>query len=788
MRYLLLVLIFVGTILTSVSLAQSSNPPKREFRGAWIATVANIDWPSQPGLPVAQQQAQLVNILDQLKAMGINAVFFQIRPECDALYQSNIEPWSYWLTGRQGQAPVPFYDPLQFAIQEAHKRGMELHAWFNPYRALRDTTQSYDNPDTMHVTVRHPDWILKFGKLKILNPGLPQVRDYITSVIMDVVRRYDIDGVHFDDYFYPYEGIQKQDTATFRLYNRGFTDIGDWRRDNVNLFVKEVHDSIMAVKSWVKFGISPFGIWRPNFPPGIGGLDAYNQLYADAMAWLQQKTVDYVAPQLYWPNGGGQDYAKLMPWWADSAAANGRQVYIGQAAYRIPNWASGEMERQIRQNRANGKVVGSIYFNTSSLISNLGNFADSLKQYYYRYPALIPQMAWKGTVPPNEPTNLQYAMTDSGGPELSWNLPAPAADGDTASRFVVYRFDHSNISSANIDSAQNILLVSGTTSSNLPIPPGGGPYYYTVTALDRNWNESQMTNVIPVYSPPVPVLAFPSDNFMNARDTTNLQWQPSTLAASYSLVVSTDSAFSKDALVNLCGIAADSFAITGMGGMQRYFWKVSAANAGGTSGFSNAWSFTTGFPVAPLLAGPDSLLTDVLLLPAFVWHPTESTTKYRLQVTKGVVFSSPVIDTIISSDTSFALADSLLGNTIYSWRVSSGNAYGFSMWSNTWKFRTMVPTWIALTSEAATQFELPQNYPNPFNPTTVISYQLSAVGYVTLKVYDVLGREVETLVNRKQNPGSHTVTFDASKLPSGVYFYRLNAGTYTATRKMMVIK
>lgn len=364
MRYFLLLLVFVQSALVSVSCAQLASLPKREMRAAWIATVTDIDWPSQPGLPPFQQQVELTSILDQLKSMGINAVFFQIRSECDAMYASNIEPWSYWLTGKQGMAPSPFYDPLQFAVQEAHKRGMELHAWFNPYRALRDTTQSYDSPAPNHVTVEHPDWILLSGPTKYLNPGLPQVRDYITSVFMDVARRYGVDGIHMDDYFYPYPPTQitYQDTATFRIYKRGFTDINSWRRDNINLLVKEIHDSLKTFNPQIKWGISPFGIWKDGVPTGTTGLDQYSTIYSDPMAWLDSKTVDYIVPQLYWPNGGGQDYAKLMPWWADSTASNGRQLYIGQGAYRIPNWTAGEMERQITQNRTNGKVAGSIFF------------------------------------------------------------------------------------------------------------------------------------------------------------------------------------------------------------------------------------------------------------------------------------------------------------------------------------------------------------------------------------------------------------------------------------------
>ncbi len=547
------------------------------------------------------------------------------------------------------------------------------------------------------------------------------------------------------------------------------------------------------MKPWVKFGISPFGIWKSNFPSGITGTSGYSVLYADAMAWLHQGTVDYLAPQLYWPNGGGQDYAKLMPWWADSIAANGRDLYVGQAAYRITAWASGEMERHIRQDRANGNVAGSIYFSTKSLTGNFGNFADSLKQYYYHYPALVPTMAWKGTVPPNAPTNVQYAETGTGPATLSWDTPAVIGT-DTAVRYVVYRFNHQTLSVQDVNGPQGIVSVYDTASANLPVPSGSGPYYYAATALDRNWNESQMGSLIAVYHPSVPLLAYPSNSFMYGRDTTVLQWKRLPVTASYNLQVSTDSTFSSNLLVNQTGVADTDFVTTGMSGQQKYFWKVSASNAGGTSTFSDGWSFTTAFPVAPLLAGPDSLMTGVTLLPRFSWHPSGTTTRYRLQLTKGVVFSSIVLDTTITSDqinppdTSLTVSDSLVGSTIYSWRISAGNAYGFSLWSSAWKFKTEVPTWVALSSGTPTQFSLMQNYPNPFNPTTEISYQLSESSFVTLKVYDILGREVAALVNGHQSPGIHNVTFDASRLPTGVYFYRLDAGTHVATRKMLMIK
>ena len=465
--------------------------PKRELRGAWIATVANIDWPTSKYETPGRQIRELVNIFDKLKAAGINTVYFQVRTECDALYKSSYEPWSYWLTGKQGQAPKPYFDPLAFAISEAHSRGMELHAWFNPYRAVK-TTGEYPIAKN-HVTVLHPDWILDFKTYKMLNPGIPAVRDYIAKIVADVVRRYDVDGIHFDDYFYPYTPkISNQDEATYKRYNGGIKDIDDWRRHNINQMVAEVYDTIQAINPHIKFGISPFGIVENKYA-GTHGFESYKTIYCDPVTWLKDKTVDYVLPQLYWEIGNhAADFSRLLPWW--SSVVDGRQLYVGSFSTKMAGTdykgSPSELENQIRLSRQIIKVSGIVFFSSKSITDNYSHFADSLKM-YFKYPALIPAMKWKDSIPPQPPTNLK-AESDSLGIKLIWNKPAIASDGDSAYKFVIYRF--SSPDEIDLDDATHIIQVTNNANDSFFDRDASGnnsSLTYVVTALDRMNNESK---------------------------------------------------------------------------------------------------------------------------------------------------------------------------------------------------------------------------------------------------------------------------------------------------------
>jgi uncharacterized lipoprotein YddW (UPF0748 family) len=465
--------------------------PKRELRGAWIATVKNIDWPKSPFETSGQQISELVAIFDSLKAAGINTVYFQIRTECDALYKSSYEPWSYWLTGKQGKAPKPFYDPLAFAVSEAHLRGMEIQAWFNPYRAVREIGD-YQVSDS-HISKTHPKWILNFKNYKMLNPGIPAVRHYIAKIVADVVKRYDVDGIHFDDYFYPYTPhITNQDAATFGKFKGKFKNIDDWRRNNINQMIADVYDTIKSINPKIQFGVSPFGIVENKYA-GTKGYESYNKIYCDPLNWISNKTVDYVAPQLYWAIGNhNADFAKLLPWW--SSVVDGRELFIGIFSSKMaaPDYkgSPSEIEKEIKLSRQMLNVGGTIFFSAKSITENYSHFADSLKL-YYKYPSIIPAMPWIDSVPPLPPVNLS-ATGDSAGVILKWNKPVTASDGDSAYRFVIYKFNQPD--EINLDDAKHILkITNGSKNYFMDSSPNAlrNSHVYLVTSLDRMNNESK---------------------------------------------------------------------------------------------------------------------------------------------------------------------------------------------------------------------------------------------------------------------------------------------------------
>jgi len=437
--------------------------PRREFRGAWIATVHNIDWPSKPGLSPGQQRAELIAQLDLAASVGLNGIILQVRTECDALYRSKIEPWSYWLSGQMGVGPSDGYDPLEFAVTEAHRRGLELHAWFNPFRASATATSV---KSAQHLTKTHPSLILASGSMKWGNPGSDFIRSRAIEVMVDVARRYDVDAVHIDDYFYPYPKTvggkvydQFDDSATYTAYRAkgGKLDVRDWRRSQIDDFVSKLYAAIKATKPSVKVGISPFGIWRPGEPAAIkAGLDAYDHIFADSRKWLQQGWLDYFSPQLYWSiDPPAQSFPVLNEWWV-SQNVKKRHVWPGIASSRIlssddKNRPASEMTRQIDITRqvCSPSGPGHLHWSMAALREDRGGLRSKLKVSYAE-GAIPPASPWLGSTPPG-PVYVAPAEI-GGGLQLSFK-PAP----DVRWRVIQVR--------------------SGKTWSTLRLVPGGENTY-----------------------------------------------------------------------------------------------------------------------------------------------------------------------------------------------------------------------------------------------------------------------------------------------------------------------
>jgi len=480
---------------------ETTASPKHELRGVWISTHLSLDWPNRTQTP-AQQRAALAAILDHNKATGMNAVFFQVRSQSDAMYPSDIEPWSYYLTNNQGSAPAPFWDPLAYAIEETHKRGMEFHAWINPYRAVANTATETNTAQyaATHVSRTHPEWMLTVGTVKILNPGLSAVRDHVSRVIQDIVGRYDIDGLHFDDYFYP--GGTIADDAAYNADPRGFaaTAAGrtDWRRDNIDLLIARVGSEIRQAKPWVKFGVSPSGIYRSSADPAVGSPTSaganqhYVNNFADTRKWLREGWVDYLAPQVYWYIGQtGSDYKLLVPWWNENAF--GRHIYIGLADYKMntAGWTSPtQIADQIGMNRAHANVFGQIHFRHAFLQADPLGYRTALMQTTYRAPALPPGMAWKGGSAPPAPSALAASAAPNDAVQLSWSAVPDAGDElEKVRRYAVYRSDTREFDME--APGRMIGLTDGATPGFVDTRAGAGRYwYYTVTAVNRLSGES----------------------------------------------------------------------------------------------------------------------------------------------------------------------------------------------------------------------------------------------------------------------------------------------------------
>jgi uncharacterized lipoprotein YddW (UPF0748 family) len=490
-----------GTATAGSAQSCTADPstPLRQFRATWVSSVVNIDWPSRTGLTPAQQQAELVGWFDDAVRQKHNAVVLQVRPTADAFWPSTVEPWSQYLTGKQGGNPG--YDPLAFAVAEAHKRNLELHAWFNPYRLSMGTNLNALVPE--HPARQHPEWVVTYGGKLYYNPGIPAVRELVEDAIMDAVSRYDIDGVHFDDYFYPYPvaGQVFDDAATYAQYGAGFPTLAEWRRNNINLLIQELQHRIKADKPWVKFGISPFAVWRNAATDPLGsattaGVQTYDDLSADTRRWVREEWIDYIVPQVYWAGGfAAADYNKIVPWWAEQVRGTDVHLYIGEATYKVgtstqsPDWADpAELSDHLAFDSTIPEVKGNIYFSAKDVRADRLGATSLLNSKWYTRPALVPAMPSLDSRPPL-PVNGLKANRTSTETRLQWR----ATSADTTS-YAIYRRDLAAGDWCADNDARNLIATVRTTGGQQTFTDTtavkGHHYLYSVSALDRTWNQS----------------------------------------------------------------------------------------------------------------------------------------------------------------------------------------------------------------------------------------------------------------------------------------------------------
>ena len=484
MRYRVLscVLLLLAQIIGFV---KAEVTPKREFRGVWMHTIAQ----PQYQLPPEQLKQYLIEALDFFKACNMNAIIFQVRPQADAFYKSSLEPWSRYFTGIQGKAPEPFFDPMAFMIEECHKRGMEFHAWLNPYRVSSSENQQLADS---HIYHSHPEWFVKYGKQLYFDPGIPDCRRFIRRVVRDIVSRYDVDAIHMDDYFYPYPipGITFPDEQSFLEYGGEYYPdrLADWRRNNVNLLIEEIKTTILLTKPWVRFGISPFGIYRnkKNSKKGsnTNGLQNYDDLYADIKLWVRNQWIDYNIPQIYWEIGHkAADYKTLIKWWNTNNYES--HLYIGQDVVRTMK--ADQLTEKMELERSLSNVYGNCWWPGYEIWDNKNGIVDSLLNHYQKYPALIPAYTHMHNKTPKEVRKLKAKWNEKGY-ILSWKAKGERTNPENAQYFVVYRFPAKE--KINLNDPSKIVAITRDPYYCLPYKKGKKKYKYVVTAVDRFHNES----------------------------------------------------------------------------------------------------------------------------------------------------------------------------------------------------------------------------------------------------------------------------------------------------------
>ncbi len=596
--------------LLAATLFAYAEAPKHEMRATWVATVTNIDWPTAQS--ATNQKRELLQIIQAAEDMHINTIFFQVRTCCDALYDSAYEPRSSYLKINRGATPS--YDPLQYAIEECHKRGIACHAWMNPYRYSRDGkywTGVNDSPLNYEHT--HPEWLLPYSNNIILDPALPEVRKRICEVVGDVLNKYDVDGIIFDDYFYPYGGTTNQDAASVEKYKPADMKVGDWRRNNIRMMVQEVYDTIQSVKPHVVFGISPFGIWTTDalvarergivLPTGISGGNMYEEIYCDPVSWLEDGTVDYVSPQLYWRTGGAQDYNKLCPWWAKLANQFGRHFYSSMAVYKYHEktdsyYTIAELQKQTRINRtsSNDNAPGAVLYSTRGWYRDK-TFKQTFVENEFATIALPPAINWKPTTEQTMVTNLAL-----NGQELTWKEPLESGVKNQESgqlKYAIYAVRNADRNKANVFSdGASLVGIAYTTSYTLPETITSATHKIGVAVLDRYNNEYSLRILgEATVEGTATTLEWPTHNRGIEQWPVTFRWAGVSGADSYVLQIARDKDF-QDILVTheQTGTQFNSSARLNLkaAGNGVYYWRVKTRKANANDIWSAVQAFEIG--------------------------------------------------------------------------------------------------------------------------------------------------------------------------------------------------
>lgn len=729
--FIVLILFFSG------SLNLEAQIPKREIRSSWLTTVWGLDWPGSKipatggQLVVDLQKEQLIRILDSMQVAGLNAVFFQVRSECDAMYHSSYEPWSAHLVETRGMDPG--YDPLEFAIEECHKRGLELHAWLNPYR-FESVAGKYAGQEGDYSQT-NPEWVLSYsGGGSILDPGNPEVRERISAIVAEIVTDYDVDGIVFDDYFYAYGGTP----ATLDLYSQTnwkpeSMNLHDWRRQNVNQMVAGVYETIQNLKPWVTFGVSPFGIWTVDpqvaasygltLPSGITGMDAYKTIYCDPVAWLSEGTVDYISPQLYWPTTStGQDYKKLAPWWSEVVNRFGRHLYVShslsnldesdypppvalKSAYSdflrtdlkglsmieyfskmsaktsVAGNDPSEYGLQIQWNRSSDKnqAPGSVFFR-STMIYRQG-FMNYLRTHEFENRALPPVKPWNDFEQRSLPVNLRIENE-----QLLWD-----SDEENV-RFVVYAIpDLVASQSGNFNDGKYLLGMSYSTSFDLSnLQDLTNDHVFAVAVLDRNGNEFPpvIMGRNPAENQPAELVS--PGNQKNVYRGFQFKWNEISNAENYSIEVATDSMFTS--VIARYTVTEPSFSASyiSMKEDSVYFWRVFTRMAGVKDTVSEIRSFKLLQLPRPELIYPGNEMTGIDVTPVIEWEPFDEGFQFRIQISTNSSFTGIVFDKDSIGGTSFELPlGTIFTYSTYYLRMQAASSDSSTIWSDVVKFSTI---------------------------------------------------------------------------------------------------